>query len=152
MKLATLIALSLVSASCVCAQVRVVTEQELIATTLIREAGGERDPRAMAAVYEVICNRANQQHKSRSSIVLQPKQFSCWNNVSDYQRAVEEARAHQRYADALKIAALSRCNTDYTQGATYYHATRVNPYWASSCEKTVTIEKHVFYKSVKIGR
>lgn len=35
---------------------------------------------------------------------------------------------------------------DFTEGATMYHASYVNPYWASSYEKTVRIDAHIFYK------
>lgn len=35
---------------------------------------------------------------------------------------------------------------DFTEGATMYHASYVNPYWTSSYEKTVRIDTHVFYK------
>lgn len=35
---------------------------------------------------------------------------------------------------------------DFTEGATMYHASYVNPYWASSYEKTVRIDTHIFYK------
>ena len=35
---------------------------------------------------------------------------------------------------------------DITEGATHYHATRVNPYWADTLNKTVVINEHIFYK------
>lgn len=35
---------------------------------------------------------------------------------------------------------------DFTEGAVMYHASYVNPYWASSYEKTVRIDTHIFYK------
>lgn len=35
---------------------------------------------------------------------------------------------------------------DYTDGATMYHASYVNPYWASSYDRTVRIDTHIFYK------
>lgn len=37
-------------------------------------------------------------------------------------------------------------NEDFTDGATMYHASYVNPYWASSYERTVRIDTHIFYK------
>ena len=33
-----------------------------------------------------------------------------------------------------------------SEGATHYHATYVNPYWASSLQMVGTIGKHVFYR------
>ena len=35
---------------------------------------------------------------------------------------------------------------DITEGATHYHPTRVNPYWADSLNETVVINEHIFYK------
>jgi len=35
---------------------------------------------------------------------------------------------------------------DITDGATHYHADYVNPSWASSKEKTIEIEDHIFYR------
>ena len=35
---------------------------------------------------------------------------------------------------------------DITEGATHYHATTVNPYWADSLNETVVINDHIFYK------
>ena len=35
---------------------------------------------------------------------------------------------------------------DITDGATHYHADYVNPDWASSKEKTIEIEDHIFYR------
>tara|TARA_B100002019_G_scaffold293504_1_gene321661 strand:+ start:6855 stop:7385 length:531 start_codon:yes stop_codon:yes gene_type:complete len=36
--------------------------------------------------------------------------------------------------------------SDVTEGATHYHADSVLPYWASSLNRTVTIDNHLFYK------
>jgi spore germination cell wall hydrolase CwlJ-like protein len=35
---------------------------------------------------------------------------------------------------------------DFTEGAIMYHASYVNPYWASDYDKTVRIDTHIFYK------
>jgi N-acetylmuramoyl-L-alanine amidase len=39
----------------------------------------------------------------------------------------------------------SRIN-DITDGATFYHATYVKPYWAKAMKKTIQIGDHIFYK------
>ena len=36
--------------------------------------------------------------------------------------------------------------SDGTEGATHYHADSVLPYWASSLNRTVTVDNHLFYK------
>ena len=35
---------------------------------------------------------------------------------------------------------------DISGGATHYHATYVNPFWASDMEVVLTINQHIFYK------
>jgi len=36
--------------------------------------------------------------------------------------------------------------TDFTEGALWYHADYVHPYWADSLNKTSVIDNHIFYK------
>jgi len=36
--------------------------------------------------------------------------------------------------------------SDITEGATHYHADYTVPYWASSLNRTTTIDNHIFYK------
>jgi len=55
------------------------THQDIIATTLILEAGGEYSEGAMEAVHEVIYNRSIKRNKSMAEVCLQKWQFSCWN-------------------------------------------------------------------------
>ena len=35
---------------------------------------------------------------------------------------------------------------DITEGSTHYHSDKVDPYWASSLNRTVVINNHIFYK------
>lgn len=117
-----------------------VSRGEIVAATLILEAGGEADPRAMAAVREVIANRAK--NKTELAVCLAPKQFSCWNKVSP-QRGIEIAKQHPKWSQAL---ALVKNKSNYTNGATHYHAKKVSPSWAKKLAHTVQIGNHVFYK------
>jgi len=117
-----------------------VSRGEIVAATLILEAGGEADPRAMAAVREVIANRAK--NKTELAVCLAPKQFSCWNKISP-QRGIEIAKQHPKWSQAL---ALVKNKSNYTGGATHYHAKKVSPSWAKKLAQTVQIGNHVFYK------
>lgn len=49
---------------------------------------------------------------------------------------------------AIRIAgmALTEKPVDITEGALWYHANYVCPYWASHLERIVRIENHIFYK------
>ena len=41
---------------------------------------------------------------------------------------------------------LSGLGSDVTEGATFYHATYVQPYWASKRTRSVHIDNHIFYR------
>jgi len=116
----------------------------VVAATLILEAGGQRDPRAMVAVFEVIRNRASNAGTSLENVCLKPKQFSCWNNVSRREEFLALAARHPKYTLALAIVN-SNEQTNLTNGATHYHAKSVSPYWAKHMTKTITIEDHIFF-------
>lgn len=117
----------------------------VVAATLILEAGGEKHPNAMLAVYEVIRNRANKSGQSMAVEVFKRKQFSCWNDVAKRQALFEKAQRHPKYELAYRIVDRDE-KTNVTGGATHYHADYVSPYWLSTMTETTTIEKHIFYK------
>jgi spore germination cell wall hydrolase CwlJ-like protein len=121
-----------------------ISKTEIVAATLIAEAGGEKDSRAMYAVAEVIYNRSISRKLSPAQVCLQPKQFSCWNN-KDVEGGIEKAKKHKKWANALQIAQ-NLGSTNYTQNAQFYHTTKVNPSWNKKMLATVTIENHIFYK------
>lgn len=122
----------------------VTREEILVAATLILEAGGESDPRAMEAVNEVIVNRSIKRDLLRGQVVLQRLQFSCWNDKDRRVELLHHAMEHPKFQRALKIVKAE--STNHTDGADHYHATHVNPYWADSLTRTVQIENHIFYK------
>jgi spore germination cell wall hydrolase CwlJ-like protein len=121
-----------------------VSKTEIVAATLIAEAGGEKDSRALYAVAEVIYNRSISRKISPAQVCLQPKQFSCWNG-KQIETEVNKAKKHKKWANALKIAQ-NLGWTNYTKNAQFYHTTKVNPSWNKKMLATVTIENHKFYK------
>lgn len=141
MKLKKIFAFALL-VSCLNAQSATVeiSQSEIVAATLILEAGGETSPHAMAAVREVIANRAK--NKTEISVCLAPKQFSCWNKISA-ERGIEIAKRHPKWRDALSLV---KNKSNYTNGATHYHAEKVSPSWAKKLARTVKIGHHIFYK------
>jgi spore germination cell wall hydrolase CwlJ-like protein len=120
------------------------TQIEFVATTLILEAGGESDPRAMYAVNEVIHERAKLRGLSPKGVCLQPKQFSCWNSPC-IDSIICRAKSHPKYKQAMLIAMKPR--TNYTLGADHFERYDITPYWVSSMTKTVQIGNHIFYRS-----
>ena len=83
-------------------------DQEVIAATLILEAGGEYDKGAMEAVYEVIHNRAARRGTQYSDECLRKWQFSCWNDISA-EEGIAKASKHPRWNEALKLAYYKPC-------------------------------------------
>ena len=118
-------------------------DSELVACTLILEAGGEYANGSMEAVNEVIQNRAVKRKLTPKQVCLQRKQFSCWNS-GNIEGLIIKAQAHPRYKEALAIA--EGAPTKLTDGADHYHADYVKPYWAKSLNKTCKIGRHIFYK------
>jgi spore germination cell wall hydrolase CwlJ-like protein len=124
-----------------------ISTQNLVAATLILEAGGEKDKDAMRAVHEVIVNRSKQKNRLQRQVILRRKQFSCWNgSYEDKLRRYRKASKHKKFKTAVSIAQNKDYNHQVTNGATHYHATYVSPYWKDSMNETVTIENHIFYK------
>ena len=116
---------------------------EIVAATLILEAGGEYSTGSMEAVNEVIRNRAAKRKLTTRQVCLQRKQFSCWNS-GKIDQLLAKAKRHPRFNEALAI--VNGKPTNYTGGADHYHADYCNPYWTSSMKKTCIIGKHIFYK------
>ena len=121
-----------------------VNETEIVAATLIAEAGGEKDSRAMYGVAEVIYNRSISRKISPAQVCLQPKQFSCWNG-KQIETEINKVKKHKKWPNALKIAQ-NLGWTNYTKNAQFYHTTKVNPSWNKKMLATITIENHKFYK------
>ena len=46
----------------------------------------------------------------------------------------------------LAVNFLEERPTDFTEGSTHYHNTKVNPTWTASLQEVIQIEDHLFYK------
>ncbi|WP_262525588.1 PLxRFG domain-containing protein [Agrobacterium tumefaciens] len=114
--------------------------------TVIAEAAGEGDD-GMAGVAHVIRNRSNIRGKSIGDVVREPDQFTGYAQPGA--KAVEAMRdpAMRARAEGILRSVLTSDGPDPTGGADHYHATSVNPYWASSMPQTTKIGEHVYYNS-----
>lgn len=108
--------------------------------------GRNQTDKGQLAIGLVTLNRVKDNHYPNSvcSVVKQHKQFSWyWDGLSD---TVHDSFAYDK---ALNIASslLDKDNAirDFTNGALFYHADYVNPYWKDSVTKTIKIETHIFY-------
>lgn len=127
------------------------TERELLAKTLMAEAGGEGSM-GMLAAGSVIANRANAggYGDGLSGVIMKPGQFSAWNGVTGYaggeggldMSSIEPSEDAYRVADLI----LSGQYQDPTGGAThYYNPSIANPEWGqASGGSWQQIGNHVF--------
>jgi|APSaa5957512535_1039671.scaffolds.fasta_scaffold03099_17 N-acetylmuramoyl-L-alanine amidase len=58
----------------------------------------------------------------------------------------DNPRAKKEWKIAQAAVREANRESDYTQGATYYHADYVSPYWKEFYVRTTKIEKHIFYR------
>ena len=115
-----------------------------LALAVYHEARGEPLSGQMA-VAEVVLNRVESDRFPNTvcEVVKQPHQFSFyWDGKSD------TPRDPVAWAIASNVAqqALDQ-KPNITEGATFYHATYVSPYWAARFHPTAAIGRHVFFKS-----
>jgi len=96
------------------------------------------------AVAEVTLNRVEASYWPNSvcGVVKQKNQFTWfWDGKSDKPKDKKAWKIAQQVA----INSITR-PTNITGGATFYHANYVSPKWAKTYTRTITIDKHEFYK------
>jgi spore germination cell wall hydrolase CwlJ-like protein len=119
---------------------------ECMALNVYHEARGE-PWEGQAAVVHVTLNRVADPYFPNNicDVVWQSGQFS-WtqDGRSDYPHN-EDAWEISQY---ITIIAYEwwQVGEDFSEGATFYHADWVNPYWAQQFEETVEIGVHTFYR------
>ena len=118
---------------------------------IFHEAGAESHT-GKQAVAAVTLNRVKSDAfpKSVCGVVKQRDkkscQFSWW-----CQKPKSPPKDSDAWQDSLEIArkTLDGLHKDPTQGALYFHATRVKPDWSRTFKKTTRIGNHIFYKPAK---
>ena len=121
---------------------------EIVAATLLGEVG-TTNPTAMPAIMAVIKNRAEARGLSEYEIVLEPRQFSYWNNKSP--SGVLEGplgRSHRLWQKAMDIAS-GEVSLPDIKGSTHYYSKSISPpFWAKgNCwEELYEDDSHVFGK------
>jgi spore germination cell wall hydrolase CwlJ-like protein len=134
-----------------------VSDIEVIAATLIGEAGGEGD-KGMQAIKNVLDNRASKKGTTSAGEALRPKQFSMWNRASanvsvrsDFDSElinsiIKGYKSHEKWSKAVDLA--SGILSDITKDATLYYAhNKIKPpYWTKNWKQTAIIGNHTFGK------
>ncbi len=61
---------------------------------------------------------------------------------------VEHVAEEEAWITAQIVAhvVIEQSHKDFTDGALYYHTTKVNPYWSSSYQPTLELGDHIFYR------
>ncbi|MEL7012659.1 MAG: cell wall hydrolase [Pseudomonadota bacterium] len=127
------------------------SDRDLLAKTLMAEAGGEGFE-GMLAAGAVIANRVQDGNYGTGvqGVIMKPGQFSAWNGVTGYaggQGALDMHRITPS-ADAYRAAdaVLSGRYKDPTGGAThYYNPAAANPAWGQHAGGNwLRIGNHIF--------
>lgn len=129
----------------------------ILALTLYGEARGEICKvgiLSLQAVGMVVVNRLKNGGfgKCVEEVCLQPYQFSCWNqhdlnfDILISYEVVKDPVFQVCYHTATNILH-EKIISDFTQGATHYHARSINPYWTKNMRLTLLLGNHMFYKN-----
>ena len=118
-----------------------VTQEQVIAITILGEARGEGES-GMYAVACVISQRAKERKLTGAQVCLQKLQFSC-NNKGLNRKLLDTPQA----AYAMMLAKnINNLDLTFTKQANHYHTKAVRPYWSKGKRPVVTIGNHVFFK------
>jgi spore germination cell wall hydrolase CwlJ-like protein len=120
------------------------SETEIVAATLILEAGGEYHEGSMEAVHEVLVNRANRRNTTPAIEALRKWQFSCWNGRT-VESGVLKASKHPRWKEAVRIVLSPK--TNYVGKSDHYHTISVDPWWNDDMVFIKQIGNHLFWSS-----
>ena len=120
-----------------------VKSHNCLAMNIYHEARGEV-VEGQIAVAHVTLNRVEHAEWPNNicDVVYQPKQFSWTFMIKD--QTPSENKAWSQAKVIARDVMIGNVD-DPTEGATFYHATYVNPSWADQMEVSKIIDKHVFY-------
>lgn len=128
----------------------------IIATTLVLEAGGEGN-RGMQAVANVLNNRAKKRGTTPAQEAIRKKQFSMWNafhsGTEEISDVIAKAKKHPKWKLAVDYAKRIASLSDITGGATHYYNPNhsdvkdkiKNPkWWGNNMKHVKVIGNHKF--------
>lgn len=122
------------------------TQINCMAENIYFEAGNQSDI-GKIAVTNVVVNRTNSGKfpNTPCKVIKQRSSRGCqFSWVCKDPRIRDQALYAKSKSVATKV--YQHEVRDYTNGATFYHATYVKPYWSRIFTRTVKIGDHIFYK------
>jgi hypothetical protein len=139
------------------------TVEDIIAATLVDEAGGEKNAEeGMHAVLNVIMNRSKGNVRIAAVECLKPKQFSGWNkvnkkDVNDVKKFIDSKKSHSKYKDAIKLVQQAKSGSlkDITKGSNHFLNVQLTkqqrsggklPSWYDPKKVVTDFGKHRFLK------
>ena len=117
---------------------------EIVLQTIAMESASE-PIEGQIMVAKTIQNRARRGNISHESVVLKPKQYSCWNDhkwAKAWLAMNYTPNVRQRASKAWEMALGEPSKT------THYHRHDIMPYWAVR-HKGVRLGNHIFYEGIK---
>ena len=127
----------------------------VLARTLMAETVGERSDVAFDAVASVIWNRSGGDKKRMLDVVFRPKQFSCWNSMTDADKRNFAVKPHSRaltnpsawkYCVATAKKMVDGTFVPSGDWTHYYAHDKVTPSWSSKLITKKKIGNHTFGK------
>lgn len=80
-------------------------------------------------------------------VVLQPKQFSCFNPNDSQSKVWPFSGPDKVWAECVRAAfSVQHTDADNVGGANHYHTLSINPHWADPNKLTAIIGNHKFYQ------
>lgn len=127
-------------------------DRECIAAVIVLEAGGQPVV-VMQGVFNVIAARAVHDPAKLMAVVLKPRQFDVLSGISgqdvpDWAPILARARAHSKFAAALRIVASWEANqlADVTGGCKYFLTVGTQRIWTKALEMGPMLGKLQFYR------
>lgn len=139
----------------------IVNEKDVacLAVAIFHEARGESH-NGQIAVANVIMNRAREKFPEHENPICETVYKNCHFSFScdkrkQYDPAKCKSNIERNAWDKIQVLAReaiiayhSEGFEDITKGATYYHEVTAKPKWRKNREKTIKIDRHVFYRKV----
>tara|TARA_B100000902_G_C27300419_1_gene912458 strand:- start:1510 stop:2085 length:576 start_codon:yes stop_codon:yes gene_type:complete len=95
---------------------------------------------------DTICNVVKQaKYYPSGNIDLHDCQFSWYCDGKSDIPLENEIRVYEQSFE-LAVKLVENRPVDFTEGATHYHSTKVNPYWSNSLTRVTRIDDHIFYR------
>lgn len=135
-------------------------DKDILATLLVKEAGGEKDYIAgMAGVMNVIQTRSKNNPKDFVNQATRKFQFSAFNAIKTPQQMdqlINATKSHHAFKAAREMVekAIQGRLTDITSKSTHYYAAsgpnKISPpTWADPAKRTNKIGHHQYYTNIR---